>query len=77
MRHYFFLVGVVFFGAFGLENVVLTVEPNCVIRSLAEAAFGPSGFSSRYFCNASIVPGAGTITPFASAVAFAARNTPY
>ena len=62
-----------FFGALGFVNVVFTVPPSCAIRSFAEGAKLPSGFNSRYFCSASIVPGSALIFPVASVVAFEAR----
>jgi len=62
-----------FFGALGFVNVVFTVPPSCAIRSFAEGANGPSGFNSRYFCSASIVPGSALIFPVASVVALDAR----
>ncbi len=62
-----------FLGALGLVKVVLTVPPSCAIRSFAEGAKLPSGFNSRYFCSASIVPGSALILPVASVVALDAR----
>ncbi len=38
-------------------------HPVCAISSFAEGAKVPSGFSSRYFCSSSIVPGAAMILP--------------
>ena len=50
-------------------KVVSTVAPKVDSMSLACWAFGPSGLSCRYFCNASAVPAGGVILPSAETVA--------
>src|SRR5215472_19283071 len=45
------------FGFFFVPKLVSTLEPMLAKRSLALCAFGPLGAISRYFWNASAVPG--------------------
>ena len=64
LSSYFF-----FLAALGFLKLVSMLPPNCAIMSLQACAFGPVGAISRYFWNASNVPGGKTNLPSLSTVA--------
>ena len=71
-----FFLGVCFLSP-GFENFVSTVWPMVWSMALAVSANGPSGSSSRYFWNASAVPGGGVIFPSAVGGGLADQVMPY
>src|SRR5262245_17296560 len=72
---YFCFFGAAFF--WPSPNFVWTLLPSVASISLDCWAYAPVGASSRYFWNASIVPGAGVILPSGSILALLTRVTPY